>query len=95
MPRNVRPAWMDIRTDGRSSTVGTGPQARTGKMNGTLSLRIDGEPTKALEMFAGGSQDMVRSFVSIDLCLAGTVTLPDGTTVALPAGSVVDVEGKQ
>lgn len=95
MSRNVRPAWIDVRTDGRSSTVGTGPQARTGKMDARVSLRVDGAPAPALSVVAGGYVDGTVSRVTVQTDRNGIVTLPDGTRYDVPRGTILEIVAMQ
>lgn len=95
MPRNVRPAWIDVRTDGRSSTVGTGPQARTGKLDARVSLRIDGAPAPALSVVAGGYKDGTEARVTVETDRDGIVTLPDGKTFNVPRGTTLTIVAPQ
>jgi len=95
MPRNVRPAWLDIDTDGRSTTIGTGPAARTGKLRAVLSLRSEGAPLRFLDIEAGGFRDGEEARMILTLSRPARVTTTDGKTYTVPAGTTIEADTPQ
>jgi hypothetical protein len=94
MPRNVRPAWLDVSTDNGPSR-GTGPRARTGRLDAMLKIRDQGAVAPALDLLATGTDGALVAVV-VTLLRAGTVTLPNGAgTIDLPIGSVVALGSRQ
>lgn len=67
MPRNVRPAWIDLEVDGRMHRIGTGPQAKGGWIRGLLRLRTpSGSVSEAIGIIAGGPNPTCRITIPSD-----------------------------
>jgi len=66
MTRNVRPSWVTVVADGRSSRFATGPRSRTGTLSAEFSVRSAGSVLPLLDVHALADGDTVR-FVVVDL----------------------------
>lgn len=50
MPRNVRNFWLELRVDGATTAVETGPRAANGGFRLTILQRSKGDIVRALEV---------------------------------------------
>lgn len=64
MPRFVRPSWVDIQIDGRSSDIGTGPRRKDGDMSAQFYVREKGyiEPSVSIKSVSNGKINTLEVF---------------------------------
>ena len=89
MPRNVRPAWIDLEVDGRRSSIGVGPAARTGRLHAIVRIRSDGSVVDAFSLGAGGAKNGEVSDYRIRLETFAVATMPSGEEIQLPVGTSI------
>lgn len=99
--RNVRNFWLNLRVDGRSTTVETGPASATGGMRGTISQRHQGTVADAtLDIECNGTGTTLRTFVTVRGQLDADpergpfayALKRDGTRVPLDSGDAIVLE---
>jgi hypothetical protein len=65
MPRNIRPSWIEVDSDARRATFGTGPTRRDGQLTADLKVRENGDILDLLHIAAIGSGDKETVLVEI------------------------------
>lgn len=65
MPANVRPSFVKINVDGRSSDIDTGPRSRDGQMSMEILVRQFGQVLSLFDVECIGSVDKKTTLVRI------------------------------
>lgn len=94
MPRYVRPVWVDVRADGRTSTVGIGPAKRDGKLSANVYIRDKGSVSPAFSIFAGGLGTGDKAKVEITADRDARLWI-NGAEINVPKGSILYVATDQ
>lgn len=51
MPRNIRNFWVTLKVDGKSQTIATGPQSKSGGFELSVQMRDKGDIVRVLSVW--------------------------------------------
>ena len=72
-PKNVRPVWVEVESDARSTGFGTGPRARDGQATVNIKVRDEGRVLDLLEIEGIGSGDEQTVLIRITDKRSGSI----------------------